>query len=30
LDEKGLYKEGFVLKTVSNMEMRDKDNHQMV
>jgi hypothetical protein len=25
LDEKGLYKEGFVLKIVSNMERRDKD-----
>jgi hypothetical protein len=25
LDEKGLYKKGFVLKIVSNMERRDKD-----
>jgi hypothetical protein len=30
LDEKGLYKEGFVLKIVSNMERRDKDKHQRV
>jgi hypothetical protein len=30
LHEKGFCKEGFVLKIVSNMDRRDKTNHQRV